>query len=63
VWNDLVAAGLVDELFLMLGAAVLGGGASIFGTGASPHLRLLDIRRWEGSDKLLLRCEVLRPAS
>jgi dihydrofolate reductase len=58
VWNDLLAAGLVDELHLMLGAAVLGGGTPAFGAGPVPPLRLLDTRRREGSDNLLLRYQV-----
>lgn len=37
-WNDLLTAGLVDELHLMLVAAGLGGGISIFGTGTTPHI-------------------------
>jgi dihydrofolate reductase len=58
LWNDLLVAGLVDELLLMLGAAVLGGGTPAFGAGPVPPLRLVDTRRREGSDNLLLRYEV-----
>ena len=58
LWNDLLAAGLVDELHLMLGAAVLGGGTAAFGTDPVRPLRLLETRRREGSDNLLLRYEV-----
>jgi dihydrofolate reductase len=58
LWNDLLAAGLVDELYLMLGPSVLGGGTPAFGTGEVPPLRLLDARRRDGSDNLLLRYEV-----
>jgi dihydrofolate reductase len=57
LWNDLLAAGLVDELHLMVGASVLGGGTPAFGPPV-PALRLLDTRRREGSDNLLLRYEV-----
>jgi dihydrofolate reductase len=58
LWHDLLAAGLVDELYLMVGASVLGGGTPAFGAGPVPPLRLLDVRRREGSDNLLLRYEV-----
>jgi len=58
LWNDLLAAGLVDELHLMVGATVLGGGTPAFGAGPVPRLRLLDTRRREGSDNVLLRYEV-----
>jgi dihydrofolate reductase len=60
LWNDLLRAGLVDELHLMVGAAVLGGGTPAFGAGSVPPLRLLDTRRRDGSDNLLVRYEVLR---
>jgi dihydrofolate reductase len=55
LWNDLLAAGLVDELHLLLGAAVLGDGTPIFGTRPPGSLRLAGTRRFEGSDNLLLR--------
>lgn len=55
LWNDLLVAGLVDELHLMVGAAVLGGGTPAFGAGPVPPLRLVGIRRRDGSDNLLVR--------
>jgi dihydrofolate reductase len=59
LWNDLLVAGLVDELHLMLGAGVLGGGTPAFGGGPFPALRLADTERRDGSDNLLLRYEVV----
>ena len=59
LWDDLLVAGLVDELHLMVGAAVLGGGTPAFGAGPIPPLRLVDTRRRGGSDNLLLRYEVV----
>jgi dihydrofolate reductase len=59
LWNDLLVAGLVDELHLMVGATVLGGGTPIFGAGPIPPLRLANTRRRDGSDNLLLRYEVV----
>jgi dihydrofolate reductase len=58
LWNDMLVAGLVDELHLMVGAAVLGAGTPAFGAGSVPPLRLLDARRKDGSDNLLLRYAV-----
>jgi len=58
LWNDLLVAKLVDELHLMIGASVLGGGTPAFGPAPVPRLRLLDDRRREGSDNVLLRYEV-----
>jgi dihydrofolate reductase len=58
LWNDLLAGGLVDELHLMLGAAVVGGGTPIFGARPPGPLRLAEARRFDGSDNLLLRYEV-----
>lgn len=55
LWNDLLVAGLVDELHLMVGAAVLNGGTPAFGAGPVPPLRLRETRRWDGSENLLLR--------
>jgi dihydrofolate reductase len=58
LWNDLLVAGLVDELHLMIGAAVLGGGTPAFTAKAIPPLRLVNTRRSDGSDNVLLRYEV-----
>jgi dihydrofolate reductase len=58
LWNDLLAAGLVDELHIMVGAAVLGGGTPAFGAGPFPPLRLVSTRRRDGSDNVLLRYRV-----
>ncbi|GAA2796269.1 dihydrofolate reductase family protein [Nonomuraea dietziae] len=58
LWNDLLAAGLVDELHLMIGAAVLGAGTPAFADGKTPPLRLLGTRSQEGSDNLLVRYAV-----
>jgi hypothetical protein len=43
----------------MVGAAVLGGGTPTFGPESVPSLRLLDTRRRDGSDNVLLRYQVL----
>jgi dihydrofolate reductase len=58
LWNDLLRAGLVDELHLMLGAKVVGGGTPAFGAGPVPPLRLASTHRRDGSDNLLLRYQV-----
>jgi dihydrofolate reductase len=60
LWNDLLAHGLVDELHLMVGAGVVGGGTPIFGTRPPGPLRLADVRRFDGADNLVLRYEVGR---
>jgi dihydrofolate reductase len=58
LWNALLAAGLVDELHLMVGAAVIGGGTPAFGDLAVRSLHLVETLRREGSDNVLLRYEV-----
>jgi len=52
MWNGLLAQGLVDELHLMVGARWLGGGTPVLDTATD--LRLLDVRRFEGSDNVVL---------
>ena len=59
LWNHLLAGGLVDELHLLVGPVVLGGGLPAFGPGVTANgLRLSDVRRWEGSENVLLSYEV-----
>jgi dihydrofolate reductase len=59
LWNALLAQGLVDEIHLLIGNLILGQGIPVFAGNTSASLRLLDIRRWEGSDNVLLRYEVV----
>lgn len=61
LWHDLLAAGLVDELHLMLGSVVLGTGTPAFADAPPGPLRLIATRRWEGSNNLLLQYAVENP--
>lgn len=54
LWNDLLTAGLVDELHLMIGSALLGDGVPMF-NGRRTGLRLLDAKVLDGSQLLLAR--------
>ncbi len=60
LWNDLLAAGLVDELHLMIGAGVVGEGIRAFETRSPGRLRLLDTRTFDDSSLLLARYAVER---
>jgi dihydrofolate reductase len=57
-WNGLLPQGLIDELYLMVGPAALGEGTPLF--EAPVALALLDVRRFEGSNNVLLRYAVRR---
>ncbi len=54
LWSDLLAHGLVDELHLMVGPALVAGDAHAFESVPATGLRLLGVRRWDGSDNVLL---------
>ncbi len=54
VWNDLLVAGLVDELHVMVGNGVLGDGVPAFTAPLPQRLHLQDTRQLEGSDNVLL---------
>jgi dihydrofolate reductase len=58
LWNDLLAHDLVDELHLMIGNVILGGGGPVFEGKPDVSLRLIDIREWEDSDNVLVQYEV-----
>jgi|GEM_PF-153716 len=55
LWNDLLAHGLVDELQLLIRPLVLGGGMPLFVGQPGVPLRLIDTRRWDDSDTVLVR--------
>lgn len=55
LWNDLLAAGLVDELHFMIGAGIVGEGIRAFETRPPGLLHLLDTRRFDNSNLLLVR--------
>jgi dihydrofolate reductase len=58
LWNDLLAHDLVDEIHLLIGNLVLGQGVPVFAGKTATSLRLIETRRWEGSDNVLLRYAV-----
>jgi dihydrofolate reductase len=58
MWNGLLAHGLVDEIHLMVGPRALAGGTPTFDRPTDLHL--LDVRRLDGSDNVLLRYAVRR---
>ena len=59
LWNDLLAHDLVDEIHLMIGSQILGQGNPVFAGSTPASLRLVDTRRWDDSDNVLLRYEVI----
>ena len=52
MWAGLLAQGLVDEVHLIVGAKALGGGTPLF--DGPVDLRLVDVRRFDGFDNVLL---------
>jgi dihydrofolate reductase len=63
LWNELLDAGLVDELHLIVGSVVVGGGTPTFGIDSAPRLRLLGSRSWVDSDNVLVRYATTEAAS
>jgi dihydrofolate reductase len=55
LWNDLLAGGLVDELHLLVGAVVIGGGTPAFEGEPPVALRTLEVRKLDGSENVLAR--------
>ncbi|MFD9948119.1 dihydrofolate reductase family protein [Nonomuraea sp. NPDC059023] len=55
LWNDLLTHGLIDELHLMIGPKILGGGTPAFELPAPMSLRLLEARPLPYSQLVLIR--------
>jgi dihydrofolate reductase len=55
MWNALLVAGLVDELHVMVGPALLGAGTPVFDGPSPVALRLLESRVLDGSQLVLTR--------
>ncbi len=54
-WNHLLLAGLVDELHMMVGPALLGAGIPVFGGATPVRLELLESRVLDDSQLVLNR--------
>jgi dihydrofolate reductase len=54
-WNPLLVAGLVDELHVMVGPALLGAGTPLLASDVRVPLRLLEARRLPDSSLVLHR--------
>ena len=60
LWGDLLAAGLVDELYLLVSPVVLGAGLAAFPPGTAARLALREARPLPGSGNVLLHHTVER---
>jgi dihydrofolate reductase len=59
MWRGMLAAGLVDELHLMIGGAIVGGGTPMFDGAPSVPLRLLGAASQPGSENVVVRYAVV----
>ncbi len=59
LWHDLLAAGLVDELHLIVGGVILGEGTPMFRAAPPRPLTLVDVHRWDDSSNALLRYSIV----
>lgn len=58
LWNDLMHAGLVDELQLVTFPLIAGSGVPLFDARPPVALKLLEARAWEESGNVLMRWKV-----
>ena len=58
LWNDLIHAGLVDELHLVTFPLIAGGGVALFDARPPVALKLLETRAWPESGNVLMRWRV-----
>jgi dihydrofolate reductase len=58
LWNDLLGAGLVDELHFVVGPVVMGSGTPIFTKKPVVSLRLIDSRTKKGAGTVIAQYKV-----